>query len=163
MARGAMRKPIQILLLLGLLYFGASETSAQCSCVAERRHITPHKEFKLADAVFIGKVIEIKNTPRDKDTGSYVETVKFEIKKAWKQDLDSLVVIQNKIQGCINGFEVNEEWLVYVYEMEDSTLGTYCCCSRTKLLSKAAEDLKEFESNGEQQREIRQRSLSPGR
>src|SRR5215831_8848184 len=62
---GTMRKTIQILLLLGLFYFGASETFAQCSCVAERRDITPHKEFKLADAVFIGKVIEIKNTARD--------------------------------------------------------------------------------------------------
>jgi hypothetical protein len=151
-----MRKAIQILLLLGLFYFGASETFAQCSCVAERRDITPRKEFKLADAVFIGKVIEIKQTVRDKDTGSYVETVKFEVRKAWKQDLDPLVIIQNKIQGCVNGFDENEEWLVYAYKKEDGTLGTYCCCSRTRLLSKAAEDLKEFEATGEQPAKIRQ-------
>jgi len=151
-----MRKTIQILLLLGLFYFGASETFAQCSCVAERRDITPHKEFKLADAVFIGKVIEIKNTARDKDIGSYVETVKFEVKKTWKQDLDHFVIIQNKIRGCINGFEENEEWLVYAYKMQDGALGTYCCCSRTRLFSKAAEDLKEFEANGEQPTNIRQ-------
>jgi hypothetical protein len=153
---GAMRKTIQILLLLGLFYFGASGTFAQCSCVAERRDITPHKEFKLADVVFIAKVIEIKNTARNKDTGSYVETVKFEVKKAWKQDLDPFVFIRNEIQGCINGFGENEEWLVYAYEMQDGALGTYCCCSRTRPLSKAAEDLKEFEANGEQPTKIRQ-------
>jgi hypothetical protein len=151
-----MRKTIPILLLLGLFYFGASETLAQCSCVAERRDITPHEEFKLADAVFIGKVIEIKKTARDKDTGSYVETVKFEVRKAWRQDLDSLVIIRNKIQGCINGFDENEEWLVYAYKKQDGTLGTYCCCSRTRLLSKAANDLKEFEAEGEQPAKIRQ-------
>jgi hypothetical protein len=146
-----------------LIVFRSERNIGSMLMCSRAQRYNPSQRIKLADAVFIGKVIEIKNTPRDKDTGSYVETVKFEIKKAWKQDLDSFVVIQNKIQGCINGFEVNEEWLVYVYEMEDSTLGTYCCCSRTKVLSKAAEDLKEFESNGEQQREIRQRSLSPGR
>ncbi|MDT5123605.1 MAG: hypothetical protein QOC96_3087 [Acidobacteriota bacterium] len=151
-----MRKTIQIFLLLGLFYFVAGETFAQCSCVAERRDITPHKEFKLADAVFIGKVIEIKKTAPDKDTGGYIETVKFEVKKAWKQDLDTLVTIQNKIQGCINGFDENEEWLVYAYKKQDGTFGTYCCCSRTRLLSKAAEDLKEFESEGEQPAKIRQ-------
>jgi hypothetical protein len=153
-SRGAMRKTIRILLLLGLFYSGASVTFAQCSCVAERRDITPHKEFELADAVFIGKVIEIKKTARDKDTGSYVETVKFEVRKAWKQDLDSLVIIQNKVQGCINGFDENEEWLVYAYKKQDGALGTYCCCSRTKPLSKAGEDLKEFEERGERPRKI---------
>ena len=151
-----MRKTVRVLSLLSILYFGASETFAQCSCVAEYRDITPHKEFKLADAVFIGKVIEIKKTDRDKDTGSYVETVKFEVTKAWKQDLDAFVIIQNKIQGCVNGFDENEVWLVYAYKQQDGRLGTYCCCSRTRLLSKAAEDLKEFEVKGESPTKIRQ-------
>lgn len=151
-----MRKTIQILLLLGLFYFGVGETLAQCSCVAERKDITPHKEFKLADAVFIGKVIEIKKTDHDKDTGSYVETTKFEVKKAWKQDLDAFVIIQNKIRGCINGFDENEEWLVYAYKKQDGTFSTYCCCSRASLLAKAVEDLKEFETKGELPTKIRQ-------
>jgi hypothetical protein len=151
-----MRKPIRTLLLLGLFYVGASDTFAQCSCVAERRDISPRKEFKLADAVFIGKVVEVKKTARDEGTGGYVEAVKFEVLKAWKQDTDSLVIIQNKIQGCINGFADNEEWLVYAYKKQGGTLGTYCCCSRTRPLSKAAEDLKEFEAEGEQPAKIRQ-------
>ena len=144
-----MRKSILLLLLLGSFHAGARDTSAQCACATEYRDITPHKEFNLADAVFIGKVIEIKKTARDKDTGGYVETVKFEVTKAWRRDLETFVVITNKIRGCINGFEENEEWLVYAYESKGGTLGTYCCCSRTRPLAKASEDLKEFEAKGE--------------
>ncbi len=105
--------------------------------------------------MFIGKVIEITKTARDKNDGSYVEIVKFEVKKAWKRDLETFVIIRNKIQGCINGFDENEEWLVYAYNKQDGMLVTYCCCSRTRLLSKAAEDLKEFEAKGEQPAKIR--------
>lgn len=151
-----MRQLIPHLLFIGLFYFGASETFAQCACAPQYVDITPNKEFKLADAVFIGKVIEIKKTARDKDTGNYVEAVKFEVKKAWKQDLDPFVIIRNKIQGCINGFDENEEWLVYAYKKQGGTLATHCCCSRTRLLSKATEDLKEFEAKAEQQTKIRQ-------
>ena len=144
-----MRQLILSILFLGLSHFGAEVTFAQCTCSATYRDITPHNEFKLADAVFIGKVIEITKTARDKDTNSYVETVRFKVSKAWKQDLERFVIIRNKIQGCLNGFDENEEWLVYAYKKQDGTLGTYCCCSRTRLLSEAAEDLKEFEEKGE--------------
>ena len=150
-----MRKPILIVLFLCSFYFGANQTFAQCTCAPAYRNITPHNEFKLADAVFIGKVIEITKTAPDKDTHSYVETVKFEVKKAWKKDLDTSIIIRNKIRGCINGFNENEEWLVYAYKRQDGTHSTYCCCSRTRRLSKAAEDLKEFETKGEQPTKIR--------
>jgi hypothetical protein len=151
----SMSKPILIILFLGFSYLGASQTFAQCTCATAYRDITPHNEFKLADAVFIGKVVEIKKTAREENTNSYVETVKFELKKAWKQDLDAFITIRNKIQGCLNGFKENEEWLVYAYKNQDGTLGTYCCCSRTTLLSKAVEDLKEFDAKGEQPTKIR--------
>jgi len=151
-----MRKSILLLLFLGLLYAGAQDTLAQCACAQEYINITPHKEFNLAHAVFIGKVIEIKKTVPDKDTGSYIETVKFELKKAWKRDSESFVIITNKIQGCANGFDENEEWLVYAYKMQDGTLVTGCCCSRTKLLTEAAEDLKEFKAKGAQPAKIKQ-------
>ncbi len=150
-----MRRLILGILVLGFFYFGAEVTFAQCTCSATYRDITAHNEFKLADVVFIGKVIEITKTARDKNDGSYVEIVKFEVKKAWKRDLETFVIIRNKIQGCINGFDENEEWLVYAYNKQDGMLVTYCCCSRTRLLSKAAEDLKEFEAKGEQPAKIR--------
>jgi hypothetical protein len=151
-----IRKLILIFLFHCLFYFGASQTFAQCACAHAYRDITPHNEFKLADAVFIGKVVEILKTDIDKNSGSYVETVKFEVRKAWKLDLASFIIMRNKIQGCINGFDKNEEWLVYAYKKQGGgAFVTYCCCSRTRLLSTAAEDLKQFEAKGEPQTKIR--------
>ena len=138
-----------------VLMLCCSLARAQCTCAPAYRNITPHSEFKLADAVFIGKVIEITKSPRDKNDDSYVEIVKFEVKKAWKRDLEPTVIIRNKIYGCLNGFDSNEEWLVYAYQSQDEPLGTSCCCSRTRLLSKATEDLKELEAKGERPTKIR--------
>jgi hypothetical protein len=151
-----MRKIILCALLLGLSLFTTNETSAQCTCSTTYLNITPHKEFKLADVVFVGKVVEIEKTDREKETGNYVETVKFEVKRAWKQDSEATVIIRNEIRGCLNGFDKDEEWLVYAYKQKDGTLGTACCCSRTNLLSEAAKDLEEFEAEGERPTKIRQ-------
>jgi hypothetical protein len=149
-----MRTIILLTLFLGLFYFGADETYAQCTCIPEYVDITAHNKFKFAHVVFIGKVIEMKKSARDKD-GDYTEIVTFRVSKAWKRDLEPAVVITNRIDGCLNGFEEKEDWLVYAYKDRDGALGTYCCCSRTKPLSKAGEDLKEFEERGEKPKKIR--------
>ena len=149
-----MRNTTLLTLFLALLYFGAGEASAQCACAPDYVDITPHKEFKLADAVFVGKVAEVKKTDYDRSTGAYTEAVSFEVEKAWKRDLPAVVVITNRVDSCSNGFEEKEEWLVYAYRGRGDTLVTGCCCSRTRTLSRAGEDLREFESKGEKPRKI---------
>ena len=150
-----MRKIILIILVFFLSPFAAAESFAQCACSITYRNISAHNEFKLADVVFIGKVIEISNSTRDKNTNSYVQIVKFKVEKAWKRDLETFVIIRNEIQGCIIDYKENEEWLVYAYKNQDGSIYTYCCCSRTKPLLKAAEDLEEFEAKGKQPANIR--------
>ena len=132
-----------------MFLFGAPGMLAQCACAKYPHEIKPIEEFNSADAVFIGKVIKLEKSERDEKTGSYIETVVFEVQKVWKTDLPKTVTIVNKIQGCINGFEINEQWLIYAYKKSDKTFGTGCCCSRTTSISKASEDLNEFKKNGE--------------
>jgi len=153
-----MRKIIFSLLLLNLFCFATSAALAQCACKAERKNITPYNELKLADAAFVGTVIEIKKSARDDSNDSYIETVKFEVKNAWKRDLETFVTVRNKIQFCLNGFDEKEEWLIYAYDNGDGTFRTFCCCSRTKPLAKAAEDLKEFKEKGEKPTNIKTKS-----
>ena len=141
-------------IFLFIFCFVVSEGYAQCSCTAKYRNITASKEFEYADIVFVGKIIELKKSGRDAKTGSYTETVKFEVRKIWKADSPKIITVVNKIQGCLNGFEKDEEWLVYGYKNSDGTFGTGCCCSRTSILSKADEDLKEFEKNGVREMKI---------
>lgn len=136
-----MRNRILFIAALASLFLIASETHAQCTCVSDYKNLPAEHEFKVAYAVFVGKVLKVENTPRNED-GGYLQAVHFDVTKAWKHDLDANLTITNKIQGCINGFAENEEWLVYLHRYQDGSLGTYCCCSRTALLSKASEDLQ---------------------
>ena len=136
-----MRKALLFTAILVSVLLAVSEARAQCTCVAERVNITAEKEFDLAYSVFVGKVVAVNKTPRDKND-HYVETVTFAVENAWKHDLQSNILIANEIQGCVNGFDENEEWLVYAYRNADGTLGTYCCCSRTSPVARAADDLK---------------------
>jgi hypothetical protein len=138
-----MRNALLVIAILGSILLTASETRAQCTCSERYVNITARDEFNLAYAVFVGKVVAIENTPRDRND-HYVETVTFQVTKAWKHDVNSNLTITNTIQGCVNGFKENGEWLVYAYKSQDGKLGSYCCCSRTRLLAKADDDVKTF-------------------
>ena len=138
-----MRNTLLLIIIFGSISLTANETRAQCTCPPKYVDITARNEFNLADVVFVGKVVEIKNTPREKDD-RYVQTVIFRVTRAWKHDVNSDFTITNRIYGCINGFEKDEEWLVYAYKNKDGTFVTYCCCSRTRLLAKADDDVKTF-------------------
>jgi len=138
-----MRNALLIIAIFGSILLTASETRAQCTCAETHVNITARDEFNLAYTVFVGKVVAVENTPRDRND-RYVETVTFQVTKAWKHDVNSNLTITNTIQGCVNGFKENGEWLVYAYKSQDGKLGTYCCCSRTRLLAKADDDVKTF-------------------
>ena len=64
--------------------------------------------------------------------------------KTCKQDLPASLTISKRSDGCINGWKENEGWLVYLYKPKDGKLTIYCCCTRTRPLDKAEEDVKAF-------------------
>ena len=138
-----MRNTLLFIALFGPILLTANESYAQCSCGVEYLNMTARDEFNRADAVFVGKIVTIKNTPPDKNN-RYVQTINFQVTRAWKQDVNFNLTLTNKIDGCKNGFEENEEWLVYAYKNQDGTLGAYCCCTRTKPLANADDDVKTF-------------------
>ncbi|MGI8543367.1 MAG: hypothetical protein ACR2MD_07785 [Aridibacter sp.] len=134
-----------VILFISVIY--TSNTFAQCSCSGKYRDITASKELELADAVFVGKVIEVHKTEPDK-RNRYTETVRLEVKEFWKGELAETFTLVNEIYGCINGYDANEVFLIYAYKNKNGTYSTGCCCSRTTILSKADKDLKEFEESG---------------
>lgn len=138
-----MKNALLVIAIFGSILLTASETCAQCTCAAPYVNITARDEFNLAYAVFVGKVVAITKTLPDKNN-HYVETVTFQVTRAWKHDVNSNLTVINAIQGCMNGFEKNQEWLVYAYKNQNGKLGTYCCCTRTSILAKADDDLKIF-------------------
>ncbi len=127
------------------------ETFAQCSCWPK---LTLQEEFQRADEVFVGKVIETTRVPYENDS---VTVVKVEVIQAWKQDSERFVTIKDfPEKGFTNSHELNVEWLLYAHRIKDGNgaFVAWHCCSRTKRLSEAAEDLKQFRKMGEKPKKI---------
>jgi hypothetical protein len=149
-----MRKLLLALWLISIFILGAREASSQCKCAANvpgSKYLTPHDALKTSDAVFIGEVVEVNkvetSSPRKREK-SYEYEVKFKVKRAWKKELEQITTLRTgHDDGCIIRFEEGEEVLVYAY-VREKMLRTGAC-TKTKLLSQAAEDLKDFEEKGE--------------
>jgi len=130
--------------IVSVLSIGAHSAFGQCTCWPPHR--TLQEDFQRADVVFIGKVVEMQtNTMEQGDSSETV--VKVEVKKTWKEDLERFVIVKDfSEKGVTHGIELNEEWLFYAHKLTDqgNDFLAWGCCSRTKLLSKAEEDLKQF-------------------
>lgn len=133
--------------VLSLFLIGSfpSGTSA-CSC-AELP--TPAEELERSDAVFSGKVLEIKE---EKLKGYLIKKVLFEVKNTWKGVDESQVIITTGQGGGDCGFRFIEgqEYLVYANEsdMYEAKSLTTVICDRTNRLNALQSDL-EFLSAGE--------------
>lgn len=112
----------------------AGGTAFGCSCAS----FDAPQEFERMNYVFVGRVVA---------TGGFLrDTADFAVEKAWKpMDADEVTVYES---GC-DGMELieGETYLVYAYK-EEGIFGTKIytgSCTRTKVLTKAADDLKFLE------------------
>ena len=130
-------------------FFGMSETFAQCSCTIPTDSAYEH--LKYSDSVCVGKVVEIKNSKANSEYSEF--DVTFKVEATWKTDLAETITVKN-INSGESDFKENESYLVFA-KVRDNTLTAYIgCCTETKLLSSAAEDLKEFKDKGVMQTNI---------
>ena len=131
---------------LALSFLCFETASAQCSCA--KANNTAIEEFKDADLVFTGEIMDIQKSELDNQQ-RYYETVKIAVNRAWKKNVDSVVTIKYYVNGCIQGWKVGDKYLVYGYLNPDKvTYSTRCCCSRTGTLEKAEADIAEFFNGG---------------
>ncbi|MBK7705762.1 MAG: hypothetical protein IPN69_24570 [Acidobacteria bacterium] len=151
-----MGRSILVVLFISIIIFGYSTAYSQCgSCIDD--YLSVYDEFKGSKAVFVGSVAEIrkneesKNTDATTNTDYYQFKVKLVVKTAWKTDLPEFVTILN-IGSKNSDFKLGESYLVYAYVRhydKENLRASIGCCSRTKLLSEAEEDLQEFKNKGE--------------
>lgn len=132
-----MRNALMILLIAGAILFVPYETFSQCDCQPRN---TTGEAFRRADAVFVGKITEIKKLGSD-DT-EFV--VKFEVKQTWKDDLKRFVIVRLTSENISNqdrGFyQISAEWLLFASQTEDGNFkASVNCCTQTKPLSTAVE------------------------
>jgi hypothetical protein len=128
-----MKKAIYISLALTLFLLASAEKSFACSCL---RTLEPVKKqvqqaFMDSTAIFSGEVIEINESPADKNS----LLVKFKVAKSWKGELNPEVTITTAKDGAMCGysFEIGKTYLVYPNGPKDSLMVSNC--SRTTNMS----------------------------
>ena len=106
-----------------------------CSCL---RPGPPLTALDQATAVFAGEVSAINQTARGFE-------VSFSVAEVWKGELPQNLVITTgpHSAACGYSFEVGQDYLVYAHGRDNNRLGAGLC-SRTALLSNAADDLVEL-------------------
>lgn len=143
------------LLLAASLAFGA-ETGLACTCAPSE---SPTRELERADAVFSGKVVEIRRHKRAADIFARVEAV-LRVERAWKGVKTATVSVftASNSAACGYGFKEGRTYLVYAHEDAEGKLSTGIC-GRTRRLRDAGEDLKELGAG----REVRRGEAGRGR
>jgi hypothetical protein len=132
-----MRKALIISVIAVAILFVPKETFSQCDCQPQN---TTDEAYKRADAIFVGKITEIKKL-------SSVDNefiVKFKVKQTWKQDLQRFVVVRLSRENIskLNErfYQVNAEWLLFASKSKEGDFkASVHCCTMTKPLSTAVE------------------------
>lgn len=146
-----MKVIIPALVFISVCIVGVDGALAQCACA--HPNITAFEEFKNSEAVFIGEVVgsDIVEKPAHKTRDDvYDMEIKFKVKKVWRKSLPEEVSVRFLVYCCIRKFEKGSEELVYAFKDDKGRLRMYCCCTRSRPLVDAAEDVKEFKERGEE-------------
>jgi hypothetical protein len=104
----------------------------------------PAKELEKSDAVFSGKVTDIKSHEQAKNVFERVEAV-IQVDSAWKGIEEKTVSVFTAAHSatCGYGFRQGEAYLVYAGRSPQGRLST-TICSRTRRLKDAGDDLREL-------------------
>lgn len=135
-----MKTLILCLFVAAPLAFGA-EAGLACTCAPPG---SPTRELERADAVFSGKVVEVRRRKRGADIFAGVEAV-LRVERAWKgvEAATVSVFTASHSAACGYGFKQGRTYLVYAHKDREGRLATGIC-GRTRRLKDAGEDLKEL-------------------
>jgi hypothetical protein len=153
-----MRKFLFVL-FTGILLINSSgifpvDKAYACSCAS----VEPNEAFEKAEAVFTGKVLNIKQQRKQEGVVGAIEyrdVNLFEVQETWKGINQSQVIVYDNGHdvSCGFNFEVGKTYLIYTYKGKDGGLYTGLC-SRTEEISKAGEDLNFLGQGKEVEKEV---------
>lgn len=150
---------LSVVLLCGLVtsmfWLTTPRCAFACSCAAPG---PPKSELSLSEAVFAGHVIDI-----EKPSGTLMSSVDpisvtLQVSTVWKGPAYKTMVVQTVRESASCGFpfEIGQDYLIYARGTEAKRMVSLC--SRTQLLTDAAEDIRQFGQGMIPQRE---QPLSP--
>lgn len=126
------------LFLAAALAFG-TEAGLACTCAPSKG---PAEELERADAVFSGKVIEVRRHGQGSAIFARVEAV-LRVERVWKGAGGPAVSVftGSHSAACGYGFKRGRTYLVYAHKDAEGRLSTGIC-GRTRRLKDAGGDLK---------------------
>ena len=130
---------VLIVPLIGLWYVVHPERSYACSCLEPG---SPSEELEEADAVFMGRVVSVREVEKVHGDLTYVDSVitEFDVKTVWKGPVNQTMYIDSG-GPCGIGFIEGVEYIVYAYYSDHWDGLATGLCTRTTLLSWAMDDL----------------------
>ena len=123
--------------LIGVWLTTHPERSYACSCVTPG---SPSEELAKSTAVFMGQVVSVREFDRGNDIMSSTDptTVEFEVTTIWKGPSSTTMFLTTARFGASCGFTFVKGEKYVVYSQDGSTVSL---CSRTRMVSKATDDL----------------------
>lgn len=148
MLKANFRSPLVIFLSITLIFMALltvrPSVTYACSCVVPEE---PLKALEKSSAVFVGKVVDMKEPKGLIISSADPVKVTFEVDSSWKGIKGNKVTLTTALWSASCGYEFveGESYIVYAYARDgDFDKLEASLCSRTKLLTAASEDLKEL-------------------
>jgi len=134
-----MKKLIILATVIVFFVLSGKEVFA-CSCLVDNEPSNVEQiqtSYGKADAVFYGKVIEVKRqTVKDESPGASYQNlrVKFKVEKSWKGQTTREIIVRTASSSAACGFlfKAGQRYLVYASRSGDGLQTTNC--SRTSAL-----------------------------
>lgn len=131
-----------LFLTFGVIAIALASHVETLACTCVDFELDPKTEVprarRSADAVFLGRVLQVTSDDRIKQT----DTIRFKVERTWKGPVraDVNIFTGNSGGDCGFRFKVGETYLVYANESKNKLDTTFC--HRTAVLAAAAADLK---------------------
>ncbi|MBK8170658.1 MAG: hypothetical protein IPK60_10010 [Sandaracinaceae bacterium] len=129
---------IVALLSLVSLFVATPNVANACSCMEQSREAA----FAAASDVFEGRVRSITREGPANGGPESAFVVEFDVVQTWKGAAHERVTVRTATQSaaCGYGFREHTSYLVYARTVQDRMYAGLC--SRTRLMSEAAEDIR---------------------
>jgi hypothetical protein len=132
--RPAMLATAALLGCAALLWCGRA---LACSCSV----LTPAEAYEQADAVFEGRVVEVRAPAADAAAHASSRSVHLQVVRAWKGIAGEQVEVTTAVGGTACGYDFAAERSYFVYAANRDGKLAVSLCSRTRPMADAAEDL----------------------
>jgi len=133
-----MKIYFQILLILGVALHADPQPVSDCSCA----HQTVEESYQKSEAVFLGRVVKTEirfekevETPLMQYASEYIVGT-FEVRKAWKGNLDSFVEVRTSKSGCGIRFIIADVYLVFAAKANNQLITGLCQLTKDERLAK---------------------------